>query len=717
MDYFTKLKSKIDKLATPRRATGNLLHKFQICWDAIQYELQSDNNDTRTVDKTDIPSSLQQMLDILLKEQRLLETGSISANSCAEMFLNTDLLGQLVTLSAKDTPLGFRREVISTVSALISLLEGQSLFHKSVNGAIRVLIRDALVERNPKYETEMLELESNIATKIKELPSLLNLFFTKKSERPKNVPAEDHAVVDGEGDAPIGGMVGAAPSNNSAGGTHETDYEFPLFDHLMRYLNTEGRHGDVARMSSSLLLDVGNADMEEYLSQSDFVITVVAGLGGLFSQLPPQLPDAVASRPRRQGYASVTFTRDVESLQNLVAFAQGVVARWPDADISREIQRGFANIFLDHAVKPQLMTASDFDGTTVAVLFYIRKMLSSIPADGQIADILVQFLLCGDDNGQSGTSRDVGEEENPVLMEDVELQVRDVLISKLNSLSEPVVTGILRLFHMLLSNNHGRALPLLMEALNQPSEQQQQDGNDKGKSVPLLDPQQQSVVVRQWFGLIVNGQNEPAFENTLEAYLEDAEISANSITATTSSLFSPHAISPTQLDRDPTLQKLLDKMSTFFSQSPAINLALTGVLALLAASPALAPYLFAADFLFTPTIAAGTDSQASPPTHPSLYTIFLRLHAEIDSHRAVIGDAAFEVRMEYAAAHMSPLAPSTASPHDPWSASDYTEGLDADELLDQQFWKNVLVLNEFAKELVAVLLLAEGMGQHHIDFV
>ncbi|KAJ3156931.1 hypothetical protein HDU86_003466 [Geranomyces michiganensis] len=785
MDVFSKLKSRLDQLAlTPRKASaGNLLHKFQICWDAVQYELTTEAEEslTRTVDETDIPSSLQQMLDILLKEQRSLETGLISANSCAEMFLNTDILGQLVALSATDTPVGLRREVVSMVSALISLLEGQSLFHKSVNGAIRMLIAEALADRSFKYETEMLELESNIATKIKELPALLNLFFIQNAKRPKNVPASEDEDRDEQlsdlatppvTQSVIGGMVGAVVAAPITSAHH-----FPLFDHLMRYLNTEGRHGDVARTSCSLLLDVGTPDMQIYLAESDFVIVVTAGLGGLFSQLPALLPaDAITEGRRRhggrQGYATVTFARDVESLQGLVAFAQGVVTRWPDDDaLAGGILRGFRRVFLDHAVKPQLMTASDFDGTTVAVLFYLRKMFAAVAPRSEIAEVIIRFLLDAEEGADevapsSRGAREGLSDHTDRTDNDVELQVRDVLISKLNSLSEPVVTDTLRLFHLMLLNHPTLALPLLVDAIDMPAQHPLTAATPSTLTSPVLppvvralDPEQQSTVVREWFALIdrAGGGNATAatdcFETSLDAYLADAERAVaayNDKDETNTSRQSIKPTSPARLDRDPTLHKLLDKTATFFSQTPGINLALTGVLAHLAASAHLAPYLFAADHIF-PLAAerngngdGGCDDEddvASPQRRASLHTTIAGLNAEVDARRAAMGEEAFEARMALAIADdvdeeqerararigagrrgSSTAAGgggSTAAGGDPWRGTDYYgSGAETrDDIVERQWWKNVLVLNEFAKEMVALLIVSDGIGQQHIDFV
>ncbi|KAJ3003378.1 hypothetical protein HKX48_001794 [Thoreauomyces humboldtii] len=731
MDVFAKLKTRLDKLASSRQSSGNLLIKFQQCWDTIHHELTTPHVPPRPVERTPIPGALNQMLDILLTEQRNLETSPTPAtNPCAEHFLNTDLLNELVNLSRGDDPPGVKQEVIQTLSRLVGMLEAQSLFHRAVNGAVAKVVAQALVERSIACEGAVLELESNVATKVNELPPLLNLFFTQKTAIPQSVTAEAEASAnltppDGPVSA-VGGMVGATtytqpikPVGSTMLPSNTTDFDFPLFDHLMRYLNTEGRHGDVARTSCSLLLDAGHPDMPTYLSQSDFVITVIGGLGGLFSQLPPQLPhvpgpgyDRIGRRS--QGYASVTFARDVESLQSLMAFAHGVVVRFPDAEVSNRILRDFAITFLDGAVKPLLMTASDFDGTMEALLFYVRAMFEATPADGPLAILLARFLLHGDeyetgegDQEHDESTLDADGVSNKVAaagtggLRDVELLVRDVLISKLNSLSEQVVTGTLRLLHLLLDRNRDVALPLLVEAVGKPRKLiGSVDGNSDAAH---LDAQQQAAVARQWLALLAPDDG-IAFEKTLEAYLEDAETAAartSSPDATVDgSKSSSLTASPAQLSRDPTLQKLLSKLQTFFSQSTDINLALTGVLTLLCADPRLAPYLFAADVIL-PTIEPAVDALEVEDHdlhhHPhhvvSLHTVMMRLRAEADA----LGREQ-QVRRE--------------------EGSDDEDG-NADGNQDDvwQAESNRVVLEEFGKELVAVLLMAEGMGQGHIDFV
>ncbi|KAI8825146.1 Retinoic acid induced 16-like protein-domain-containing protein [Fimicolochytrium jonesii] len=766
MDLMAKVKARLDKLAiAPNRSSGavasNLMTKFQTCWDRIQMELTFESPVTRTVEDTHIPNALQQMLDILLKEQRLVEKGLISSNSCAELFLNTNVLGQLVDMSAADSPIGFRKHVIQTISSLIGLLEGQSLYHKSVNGAITVLINESLGQRNPKYEGEMLELESNIAIKVQELPALLNLFLNQHRPATKNLAA------DSEPRATIGGMVGVL--NND-----QKNFDFPLFDHLMRYVNSEGRHGDVARTSCSLLLKAGaeNPDLEGYVRQTDFVIILVAGLGGLFSQLPPQLPFSAhtTSHSGRQGYASITFSRDVESFLNLMRFTQSVVLLWGlESEITQSILRGFADTFLGQAVGPQFMTASDFDGTAEAVLYYVRRMLSALEPTEPIAEVLVDFLLNDDDDAQTSRTDSRDADADQSSRNDVKLHVRDVLLSKLNSLSESVVTESLRLVALLVSAYPEKATPLLIDGLrpsNMPADAQR-----------ALTPEQLFEVVRQWMALLGVGEGFQE-ENSLDAYMEDAQAAVAAATATaskpSSGASSPSSHdsppskshvttppqnpskskrhthhtpqrypSPTTLDRDATLQKLLTKLSTFFSQSTPTNLALTEILSRLAVRGDLAPYLFAADQIAhtppsavtdesqPPLSASTTTSSAAPHLRLSLQTILRRLHKEVAIAKTAMGPHQFETKLSEARENPSPLHHLPPLDHHHRRRRQRTEsregvvwvngdmgGDDTEKAFwDDVFVRNVVVLEEFVKELVAVLLVSGGLGGTEVDFV
>ncbi|KAI8998003.1 Retinoic acid induced 16-like protein-domain-containing protein [Gaertneriomyces semiglobifer] len=706
MDFFSRIKAKVEAITVTQ---DDLFDKFRTCWHRIVRTYQEGYYDVDVAD-TDIPTSLQRMIDILLKEQNYIQRPDMQmqfTGICAEEFLNKDMLGQLVTMSEHDRPFGFRREVINFLSSLVSLLEGQSLFHKSINGAAALLMKE-----DSKWEVAILELESNIATKIHELPPLLNLFFYQPIV-PKNVPAS--AV----SSSSVGGLVGSSEGHNPT-------YTFPLFDHMIRYLHMEGRLADIARASCLLLLEVPAKDMHQYVSRTDFAAICVAGIGGAFSQLPHQLPPLGHNPATSNSYGRITFARDVESMLEAVRFVESIVRVTdvnPDAHAVRDnVLSEFRTGFLEAVIKPMFENGSDFDGSVISLLHYLTRVLETLQ-DGHASRILIEFLL-GSDDGIAKADQSISEEqvvgsENEPGAEDeddpsgpvmaiparevsLRLQPRDILLSKLSSLSEEVVQSILQFFQQLLSPAHrDRSLPLLFEPL------QEYANGTSGVDYDTVNGHLNRI--KRYFGLVGSVEG-------FEEYLADAEMSvalheshaapvnnvadepADSLSDVDTPLSPAPPVEPAsephpsiaRLANDVTLQKFLLKLRTFFSHSFRINLALTGFLSALAsAAPAATLYIF----LFDGDLEMDR-LKTETAERVSFFTLLQALYAQVSTRRPQIPD--FDERLAFI--------------RDQVKNSQSSGSIDFDATFDSEteFMKNVVVLEEFAKELLATMVMREG---------
>lgn len=429
----------------------------------------------------------------------------------------------------------------------------------------------------------------------------------------------------------------------------------------MRYVHIEGRLGDVARTSCLLLLEINQEDLQEYITHSEFALTVTAGLGGLFSQLPHQLP-ARSVILGRQGYAAATFTRDIDSFLNLLLFIHQILERRVEStSLSEALIYQFTHTFLHQVVKPQLETASDFDGTTVAVLFYITKMLETLPPESGLSTVLVTFLFHSDDN--NNTTDDA--------VKDVELHLKDILLSKLNSISDEVVVGVMKLLDTVIGRHARVGTIMLFETL--------------GTETLETDAQSYLAILKRYFDLLASDicyQTDDGL--SFDSYLDDAETALHNSyrssplhhqSAQTKPLETPQSTEKMlyPLTRDPALAKLLQKFTTFFSQTPKINLALTGVVTLLMASPQplLAFYLSAVDLHI--------------PESKSLYTLLLELKEEMEKKREAMGLEAFKARRNLV---------------------DWDDEVIGDE--EDSFVKNAMILEEFRKEVLAGLVVGGG---------
>ncbi|KAI8810376.1 Retinoic acid induced 16-like protein-domain-containing protein [Cladochytrium replicatum] len=728
-NFLNRLKTRISQVVP----VGKPIDKFQRAWDTILFECKLETNLTREIHDTDIPASLKTMVDLLVREAALVsEPGSVEEGGCAELFLNTDMLGHLIRISESDIPEGFRGEVIHFLSSFIGLLDGKILIQNAIHRPTLYLLRKSLSDRTSmRYEEEMLELAYNIASKMQELPVLLEVFFTT-NYIPRNVTVESAAA--GLAMAPQtpnrAAVLAAKPTlepmspvpMSREGSTtsliapngqkfqvttaQKPEFEFLLFEHFMRCIHLAGRHGDsearrgdFARTACLIILEFVHpqSDLEIYILQSDFPRMVDAGLGGLYAQLPARLPAGYNSFGSNSNvtnsFALSSFREDLDSFLQLWMFAQDVFTRCPSTAIRDALISKLSSSFFNLIVHPSIQGASDFDGSTVATFFYLQEMVRTATESDELSKLLCEFLMGSeeddagltewaegiDEKGERVRKDEAGEAEPHLDEENSEfrLHVRDILLSKLNSLSEEVVTATLRLIHSLLSQQSHNALHLIIEKLPRT----QEDGSSGLK----LDIQQHLAIVSKYFAMLPPDQMDGETPQSLESYIHDAadmlaahnrsnqsfrtpSVLVSSPTAKSASPLSPAAPGNVHnaenfkdqmraIGSDSTLRKLLIKFSTFFSHSYQINLALTGVLSQLASEPEplLYMYLFSAEsFLDPPSglpkevesrssrdgTAPSNAAEVHETDYRSFYSILVQLMHEIDKKKESFPDFA-----------------------------------------------------------------------------
>ncbi|KAI9340563.1 Retinoic acid induced 16-like protein-domain-containing protein [Obelidium mucronatum] len=466
---------------------GALLYKFQRAWDNIVVDWETESNWTKNIRDTDIPRNLDVIVDILVKEHGVVD-GGVQSGGCTEKFLGEDMLTKLVAFSDADVPNGFRGYVIAFVTNLLLVLDPKILVHNAIHRPILNIIESCLPNADATYDRELLQLELDICGKIYDHPSLLYIFFSKSA------PGKQDKSVAFEATSPS--LV--------------TGHDFFIFDHILRYLHDDGVSGDFARRSALFLVELAAGDLAVYINTSDFSAVSIAGLGGVFSQLPPRIPNGVKWTERFKGHSIgdttkektlhvrkplEVFRNDVECLVRVFEFVQGVVLRCPNADIATSILEDFQGTFLDNIVAGSLSGASDFDGSTASTLFYIQKMLETVNEEC-MAVMMLQFLLSSDavdDEDEEDEAKKKALRKSmhrrsvrpsSIMMtnahrmsiptpteakqQDLKLRVRDILMSKLASVAEEVVIATLNLLRTAITLHPVRAIHFLIERLPQP---------------------------------------------------------------------------------------------------------------------------------------------------------------------------------------------------------------------------------------------------------
>ncbi|KIL00411.1 hypothetical protein PAXRUDRAFT_129879 [Paxillus rubicundulus Ve08.2h10] len=356
MDYFSKFLRPGSQ--PPSKVPYDHVGEFNKSWNLIKTTLEHpDERQLRKgIKSTDVPAHLRSMVDSLVWESSRTEEGATGA--CLEYLLKNDVLGTLVRLSEPDRPSGIQAEVLRTVQNTVVLMDEQFLVHLAVHKAVLRLLRNCVGDdmqeqldgRNrvmgaaknaarsqpSEYEVDLVNLLCILCSRIRTHRELLMIFFHDKhwyhSEPLFSLEEEDEDEEEdkdkGTTDDPSAGSrrtPSPTPSESTITSVaRKPEYEFLLFNYLLRFVHREGQIGDFARAGLLFIMDVamspgesvhrlaGNAQasagsasslehtlgdpitgaavaLAEYIVDGDFSDVLGAGLGAVYSLLPSKL--------------------------------------------------------------------------------------------------------------------------------------------------------------------------------------------------------------------------------------------------------------------------------------------------------------------------------------------------------------------------------------------------------------------------------------------
>lgn len=288
------------------------------------FEASQESNWSKHIHQTEIPTHLQLISDLLVRETTSLTSSntdldppsSSSSTSATELFIQKDILTDLVKISENDVPVGFRAEVMHFSSSLVQFLDNRILSQVAITRPLLQLIT-MHASGSDTYDEDVLELEYNIAAKIREQPLLLDMYFFKKepavpvhdiqdSSSSSNSTTSDVLVSPElvEGGSLTEAGVGDSGSAAGAGGvdvpnsSSTSEYEFLIYDHLLRNIHQDGGVGDIARTGIMFLFELAADErLAAYIAASDFSNLAIAGLGGESHKFSIIIFPAVSSNP------------------------------------------------------------------------------------------------------------------------------------------------------------------------------------------------------------------------------------------------------------------------------------------------------------------------------------------------------------------------------------------------------------------------------------
>ncbi|XP_069720354.1 FHF complex subunit HOOK interacting protein 2A isoform X3 [Phaenicophaeus curvirostris] len=135
-------------------------------------------NDKAPVTDTNIPSHLEQMLDILVQEENERESGE--TGPCMEYLLHHKILETLYTLGKADCPPGMKQQVLAFYTKLLGRIRQPLLPHINVHRPVQKLIRLCGEVLATPTENEEIQFLCIVCAKLKQDPYLVNFFLESK---------------------------------------------------------------------------------------------------------------------------------------------------------------------------------------------------------------------------------------------------------------------------------------------------------------------------------------------------------------------------------------------------------------------------------------------------------------------------------------------------------------------------------------------------------
>ncbi|KAF8937521.1 hypothetical protein BGZ47_009021 [Haplosporangium gracile] len=334
------------------------------------------------------------------------------------------------------------------------------------------------------------------------------------------------------------------------------DYEFLLFTYLSKFVHREGKSGDFARTGLLFLMELATGSLGEYILDSEFSSYLTAGVGALYSQLPRKLivktdPNNLTTssttspppepKPSRRANTELSTSKDFQSrldaFLRVLEFCQDVLMRCPNAEIATTLLASFKTVFLENILYPSILECSDTDGSSVAVISYIDLILQALEHEA-LVDQVVGFLMASEE--EEDTRAKVLEDTDafaevqnpqatsPYFMATGRFTLKDLVLSRLKSRSQPTVIATLKLLSTVITRHCKYSLKLLSiqpdNCANSLTEALDMPGQHPYRSVPLINHHAHELDL--FFGLIATinpGNTQEIFCCGYESYLRDAE--------------------------------------------------------------------------------------------------------------------------------------------------------------------------------------------------
>uniref|UniRef100_A0AAQ5ZWD6 FHF complex subunit HOOK-interacting protein C-terminal domain-containing protein n=1 Tax=Amphiprion ocellaris TaxID=80972 RepID=A0AAQ5ZWD6_AMPOC len=456
-----------------------LQEDFVYHWKAITHYYIETSDDKAPVTDTNIPSHLEQMLDILTQEEGERESGE--TGPCMEYLLHHKILETLYTLGKADCPPGMKQQVLTFYTKLLAHIRQPLLPHINVHRPVQKLIRLCGEVLAAPTENEEIQFLCIVCAKLKQDPYLVNFFLENKSKRPElkspvvtdrvkeNALAPDtgQSLAEEQADHQDKPQAAAAASTSSPSSNNNNSNNYNLVSSLLNLTKSpDGRIVVKACEGLMLLVSLPEPAAAKCLTENTELCELLTDRLVSFYKALPQSMDPLDI----ETVESVNWGLDVYNLKEDAAVFTGKRAlisflSWLDycdqlIKEAQKVHRGLNFFFLFtvfqsaaavmakavrerffvSVMEPQLMQTSELGILTSTAL--LNRIIRQVTSEALLQE-MVYFLL--------------GEEREPEAAATIaQNPLRHRLIEHCDHLSDEISIMTLRLFEQLIQkpNQH-----------------------------------------------------------------------------------------------------------------------------------------------------------------------------------------------------------------------------------------------------------------------
>lgn len=460
---FSKFTSILQHAVEALAPSLPLQEDFVYHWKAITHYYIETSDDKAPVTDTNIPSHLEQMLDILTQEEAERESGE--TGPCMEYLLHHKILETLYTLGKADCPPGMKQQVLTFYTKLLAHIRQPLLPHINVHRPVQKLIRLCGEVLAAPTENEEIQFLCIVCAKLKQDPYLVNFFLENKSKRPEikspvateggkeNALSPDtgQSLAQEQADHQDEPQAAAAVSTSSPTSNNNSN-NYNLVTSLLNLTKSpDGRIVVKACEGLMLLVSLPEPAAAKCLTENTELCELLTDRLVSFYKALPQSMDPLDI----ETVESVNWGLDVYNLKEDAAVFTGKRAlisflSWLDYcdQLIKEAQKSAAAVmakavrerFFVSVMEPQLMQTSEVGILTSTAL--LNRIIRQVTSEALLQE-MVYFLL--------------GEEREPETSATIaQNPLRHRLIEHCDHLSDEISIMTLRLFEQLIQkpNQH-----------------------------------------------------------------------------------------------------------------------------------------------------------------------------------------------------------------------------------------------------------------------